>query len=234
MRLVAISGGFDPIHIGHLHLMREAKQFGDSLLVILTRDDQLIRKKGYVFMPYQERKEVIENIKWVDRVVENIDHDISSCESLEIYSPNVYARGGDTLDKDHLLESRVCKELGIKIVVGVGGVKKEQSSSALAGKKKNGRKVVWAIDIDGKICSNEPIGKYELHQPNFDYIQRVNRHYEQGEIIKLFTARGSSSHIDWRDLTEKQLKEWGVKYHELIFKKPSFDFSDDDKNRELK
>ena len=94
MRIIAVSGSFDPIHRGHLHLIQEAKKLGDYLMVILARDEQLILKKGYVFMPYLERKEVLESIRWVDEVVENVDQDISSCKTLAKYQPHIYARGG--------------------------------------------------------------------------------------------------------------------------------------------
>lgn len=130
---IAISGGFDPIHIGHCRNIKEAKKLGDYLLVILTRDDQLIQKKGFVFMPYEERKEILESIKWVDKVVKNIDKDLSSKESLKFYRPivNIFAKGGDSWDEDNLPEKEICKKLEIKIVFGIGGFNKIRSSSEL-------------------------------------------------------------------------------------------------------
>ena len=63
MITVAVSGGYDPIHIGHVRSIREGKKLGDKLIIILTRDDQLIQKKGYYFMPYEERKEILEELE---------------------------------------------------------------------------------------------------------------------------------------------------------------------------
>jgi cytidyltransferase-like protein len=130
MVVVAVSGGFDPIHIGHIRSIKEAKKLGDELIVILTRDDQLIQKKGYYFMPYDERKEILESIVCVDRVVPNIDADVTSNESLEYYRPNIFAKGGDrTEDNMPEIEKTVCERIGCKIVYGVGGAKIQSSSS---------------------------------------------------------------------------------------------------------
>lgn len=68
-KLVVVSGGFDPIHIGHIRMITEAKKFGDKLIVIINNDNWLIKKKGYFFMPEKERKEIIEAISGVDKVV---------------------------------------------------------------------------------------------------------------------------------------------------------------------
>ena len=88
---------------------------------------------------------------------------------------------------------------------------------------------VYAFDIDGTICSD--INRvYEKAEPINEMIEIINRLYEEGNSIKIFTARGASSGIDWTELTKKQLVEWKVKYHELIMnKKPSFDLLIDDK-----
>src|SRR3989344_4130472 len=67
--VVAVSGGFDPVHVGHAHLFRDARALGDKLVVILNDDAWLKRKKGYVFMPQHERKELLESIRWVDEGV---------------------------------------------------------------------------------------------------------------------------------------------------------------------
>jgi len=130
MITVAVSGGFDPVHIGHIRSFREAKKLGDKLMIILTRDDQLIRKKGYYFMPFEERKEILERIEGVDRVVPNIDDDITSNESLEYYRPDIFAKGGDrTEDNMPEIEKELCTKIGCKIVYGIGGDKIQSSSS---------------------------------------------------------------------------------------------------------
>ena len=131
-KIVATAGSFDPVHIGHVRHFKEAKKLGDYLLVILTRDDQLIKKKGFIFMLYQERKEILEAIKWVDEVVENVDEGITSTKSLEKYKPAIFAKGGDrTPDNMPLEEIEVCKKIKCDIIYNVGGGK-IQSSSELA------------------------------------------------------------------------------------------------------
>lgn len=129
MRIVAVSGGFDPIHVGHLRSIQEARELGDSIMVILTRDDQLIHKKGYCFMPYHERKEILMRIQGVDIVLPNIDFDLSSAQSLELYRPDIFAKGGDRIE-DNMpeIEKYVCKQIGCEIVYGVGGGKVQSSS----------------------------------------------------------------------------------------------------------
>ena len=130
MITVAVSGGYDPIHIGHVRSIREGKKLGDKLIIILTRDDQLIQKKGYYFMPFEERKEILESIVGVDRVVPNVDEDITSNESLEYYRPDIFAKGGDR-SEDNMpeIEKMMCAKIGCKIVYSVGGDKIQSSSS---------------------------------------------------------------------------------------------------------
>lgn len=89
-------------------------------------------------------------------------------------------------------------------------------------------RLVYCFDIDGTLCTNTH-GEYELAEPYVDRIVHVNGLYEDGHIIKLFTARGSTTGIDWRDLTQQQLALWGVRYHELILGKPHADIFVDDK-----
>jgi cytidyltransferase-like protein len=132
MKIVAISGGFDPIHVGHIRNIKEAKKLGDKLVVILMRDDQLFEKKGYCFMTYRERKEILESIEAVDIVVPNIDSGITCNASLERYRPNILAKGGDrTEDNMPEIEKEVCAKVGCKIVYGVGGGKIQSSSSLI-------------------------------------------------------------------------------------------------------
>jgi hypothetical protein len=90
--------------------------------------------------------------------------------------------------------------------------------------------MIYYIDIDDTICTlSEPM-KYESAQPIPCAIQKVNQLYDAGHTVRFWTARGTVSGIDWRELTESQLKSWGVKYHSLIFGKPAYDFFIDDKN----
>ena len=88
--------------------------------------------------------------------------------------------------------------------------------------------MIYCFDIDGTLCSNTE-GAYESAQPYARIIARANALYDAGHKIILQTARGSTTGIDWRELTENQLREWGVKYHELLFGKPTADVYIDDK-----
>lgn len=87
---------------------------------------------------------------------------------------------------------------------------------------------IFCIDLDGTLCTNT-FGDYEKALPLNGAISKVNSLYEQGNTIKIFTARGSGSGKDWRHVTEFQLKNWQVRYHELILGKPEADFYIDDK-----
>ena len=126
-KIVTVSGGFDPVHIGHVRMIREASKLG-KLVVILNNDTFLIRKKGSPFMPLEERKEILENIKGVDSVFVSIDEDDSVCKSLEAIKPDIFANGGDRKDESEIRETEVCKRLGIEMIFNVGGGKVQSSS----------------------------------------------------------------------------------------------------------
>lgn len=122
---------FDPIHIGHLNLFKEAKKLGDKLVVILNNDAWLMKKKGYVFMPLEDRKAVLESLSYVDEVyvTKHVfdDKDISVCEALKDIKPDVFANGGDRI-VTNIPELALCEELGIEMVFQVGGEKIRSSS----------------------------------------------------------------------------------------------------------
>ena len=91
-----------------------------------------------------------------------------------------------------------------------------------------GKSLIYCFDIDGTLCDNTD-GNYEQAEPYPKRIALVNALYSAGHVIKLFTARGSTTGIDWRELTERQLRVWLVNYHELIMGKPDADVFIDDK-----
>lgn len=140
-RVVAISGGFDPLHDGHYRLIEEALKLGDFLLVILTRDDQLVQKKGKYWITYNARKYMLDFLlsgKGVEyRVVPNIDNDLTSVKSIIKYQPiHVYAKGGDTWDINNLPEREACEVFGTEIVFGIGGFDKDKGSSDIKNEDK--------------------------------------------------------------------------------------------------
>ena len=136
--LIVVSGGFDPIHIGHIRMIRDAARYG-NVMVIINSDEWLIRKKGYVFMPYKERSEIVGNIKGVVAVTSVDDSDGTVCEALKRHKPDAFANGGDR-KTENTPEMDICKELGIQMLWGVGGNDKPQSSSWLVNKLKENKK----------------------------------------------------------------------------------------------
>jgi len=135
--IVATSGGFDPIHIGHVRLFQEAKKLGDELVVILNNDNWLLKKKGYVFMPQEERIEILQALDVVDRVILSRHspnpEDMSVCRELQELRPHVFANGGDRKE-DNVPEVMVCDEMGCRMVFNIGAGGKVQSSSWLVDK----------------------------------------------------------------------------------------------------
>jgi D-beta-D-heptose 7-phosphate kinase/D-beta-D-heptose 1-phosphate adenosyltransferase len=151
--IVAVSGGFDPLHSGHTRLFEAAQKLGDELVVILNNDHWLEKKKGFVFMNEKERTEVIKALRAVDRVVltshKKNPKDMSVCKELRKIRPHIFANGGDRTKKDAKKknsslnpEAALCEELGIALAFNVGRGGKVQSSSWLLSRyaARNGRK----------------------------------------------------------------------------------------------
>jgi cytidyltransferase-like protein len=136
VKTVAVSGGFDPVHIGHIRLLEAAKKLGDKLVVIINNDAWLTTfKKEKPFMPEEERVEIIKALRAVDEVVltDHVmgDEDRSVARTLRKVCPDIFANGGDRdpkLDDVPTPEYEICKELGIQMVWGVGGEKIQSSS----------------------------------------------------------------------------------------------------------
>jgi cytidyltransferase-like protein len=134
MKKVAISGGFDPIHKGHIRLIKEARKLGDYLIVILNNDNWLKKKKGKIFMDEDERKEILEAIGGVNAVFVSIHPqsciDMSVSKEIEILLPDIFANGGDRTSKN-TPEKEICRKLNIPMIFNVGGTKVQSSSELL-------------------------------------------------------------------------------------------------------
>ena len=131
-KTIAISGYFDPLHVGHIEYIEMAAQLGDELVVIVNNDYQAELKKGKSFMQEDDRLRIVAALKHVDSAFLSIDADRSVCESLRAVSPDIFANGGDRAN-DEIPEAKVCRELGINIVDGLGD--KIRSSSEYTGLK---------------------------------------------------------------------------------------------------
>jgi D-beta-D-heptose 7-phosphate kinase/D-beta-D-heptose 1-phosphate adenosyltransferase len=130
MKKVAISGYFDPIHVGHLDYIELSKKLGDYLIVIINNNNQCKLKKGKSFMDEKDRMKIVSSIQWVDEVYLSIDQDKTVCKSLEALKPDIFTNGGDRHNKE-IPEAVVCRKYGIELLDGMG--KKIRSSSDLTG-----------------------------------------------------------------------------------------------------
>lgn len=127
--LIAVSGGFDPVHGGHIDYLEGAATYG-RLIVILNTDTWLIRKKGFCFMKWEERKRVLMALECVHDVYMAHDDDGTVCEDLSHFGTlDYFGKGGDRT-RYNTPEDRLCNDLGIKVIYGLGG-RKTQSSSQL-------------------------------------------------------------------------------------------------------
>ena len=142
--VVAVAGGWDPLHAGHIAHLRGARSLGDKLIVITHTDEMMVRKKGYVFLPLAERLEILKELRCVNQVVvaeDYGDQDGTVTRSLEAIPAHIFAKGGDrTVDNMPESEKEVCERLGIEIVYEVG--EKINSSSALV---KKAAQTLWSL-----------------------------------------------------------------------------------------
>jgi D-beta-D-heptose 7-phosphate kinase/D-beta-D-heptose 1-phosphate adenosyltransferase len=128
-KVVATSGGFDPIHPGHISCIIQSKQYGDTLVVIVNGDAFLTAKKGRPFQNLETRSLIVSGIKEVDYVIPfEIDNDQTVIKALEYIKPNIFTKGGDRVDKASLPEWGVCHRHKIEIIFNVGEGKKWSSS----------------------------------------------------------------------------------------------------------
>ncbi len=131
MKIVLVTGGFDPLHSGHIAYFKAAKTLGDRLVVGLNSDEWLTRKKGRPFMPLQERMAIVGNLEVVDEVVVYNDDDNSSCNAIELVKKRypdahiIFANGGDRTANN--IPEMVFAD--VEFVFGVGGEDKKNSSS---------------------------------------------------------------------------------------------------------
>jgi cytidyltransferase-like protein len=140
MRVVVVSGYFNPIHGGHLDYLEGAKKLGDYLIVIVNNDNQVETKGSKPFMDCQERMRIVEALQCVNKAVESVDEDGSVVTTLNIlhtkyslewdFDEMIFANGGDR-KSDNIPEYELCEERGIKMAFNVGGGKTQSSSELI-------------------------------------------------------------------------------------------------------
>ena len=133
MDVVLVTGGFDPLHSGHIAYFKSAREFGHSLCVGVNSDDWLTRKKGKPFMDVGERMSIIKELKCVDLAIEFIDKDDSACDAintaLQVYDNVLFCNGGDRGSVNTPEYERYRHDKRVDFKFGVGGEDKKNSSS---------------------------------------------------------------------------------------------------------
>lgn len=141
MRIVLVTGGFDPIHSGHISYLREAKKLGDKLFVGINSDAWLERKKGAAFLPYNERYMITGSLDMVDRIIPFNDDDNTACDAIEFIlkttsSDVIFANGGDRNNTTTPEYEKYSNHPSVEFAFGVGGDDKKNSSSWILDKWK--------------------------------------------------------------------------------------------------
>ncbi len=120
MKIVAVSGYFNPLHVGHLEMIQMAKKLGDKLVAIVNNDYQVNLKGSVPFMSQADRLKIVAALREVDSVFLSIDKDKSVCKSLARVKPDIFANGGDRHSINDVPEYSICQKLNIKMVDGLG------------------------------------------------------------------------------------------------------------------
>ncbi len=130
--VVAVSGYFNPLHVGHLEMIQKSKKLGNKLVAIVNSDFQVNLKGSVPFMSEKDRLRIIAALKDVDKVFLSIDRDKTVCKSLAKLRPDIFANGGDRKSLGDVPEYPICQKLGIKMVDGLG--RKIRASSEMIAK----------------------------------------------------------------------------------------------------
>jgi cytidyltransferase-like protein len=137
LRISIVSGYFNPLHVGHIRMMKAAAELADRLVVIVNNDEQQMMKKGRIITPLDDRLEIVRALRIVDEAVPAIDEDATvkqTLASLRERYPSAsltFANGGDRSATSVIAEAELCEALGIGLQLGVGGTEKADSSSRI-------------------------------------------------------------------------------------------------------
>tara|TARA_A100001234_G_C12561280_1_gene357505 strand:+ start:76 stop:861 length:786 start_codon:yes stop_codon:yes gene_type:complete len=207
--LTVVSGGFDPLHSGHINYLKSARKLGDRLLVLLNSDNWLIEKKSKFFLPFDERKIILDSLSSVDEVLDFEDDKLGSCveglkKIMNKYPDNkiIFCNGGDR-DSKNIPEMILD---GIEFRFGVGGNNKKNSSSDIL---KN-----WTFESENRRWGNF----YELFRDRNVKVKELNvmpnqgmsfqRHFYRNEIW--FVSQGACQ-VNFSKTTEKEKKNIKLK-----------------------
>lgn len=174
-KTVAVAGHFCPLHSGHLKLFEEARALGDRLVVIVANDEQVLKKSHKIFMPVEERVQILEGLKIVDEVVISCDETPDVCETLRVVKPDIFASGCGPEHSDAIEEKKVCDELGIEAVYRVGGEKVNSSSDILSPWS---HQIIKKVKVEGlKFFTPDyfPL-QIGMHEPKTDRVVKMHRH----------------------------------------------------------
>jgi glycerol-3-phosphate cytidylyltransferase/D-beta-D-heptose 7-phosphate kinase/D-beta-D-heptose 1-phosphate adenosyltransferase len=150
VKVVIVSGYFNPLHGGHLDMIEAARELGDKLIVIVNNDQQQVLKKGKIILDEQNRLRLMRALKGVDQVILSIDGDPTIIKTLAMVAGQypgdglIFANGGDRSSEKAVPETEICKKNNIEMVFGVGGDTKSDSSTRInqaTGKETEGAKV---------------------------------------------------------------------------------------------
>ena len=215
MKTIFTNGCFDILHRGHVELLQYCKTMG-KVIVGLNSDSSVKKLKGEnrPINNQKDRKKILEALNCVDEVI--IFEEETPLSLIQNIKPDIIVKGGD-YDKQQVVGNKIAE---VKIFNFVQGYSSTKSISKMSNEK------TYVVDIDGTICTNSN-GNYENAKPLYDRISKINQLYNLGNTIIFQTARGMGRHENKRDLaisdfydfTRNQLNSWGVKYHQLFFRK---------------
>lgn len=227
MKIVFTTGTFDVLHYGHINLLQKAKEMGDALVVGLNET-----KNGNVtYYSYEDRKRMLEAIRYVDKVVK-IEKQKDKYKHLK--NADIFAIGSDYIGFDDIKEiAKYCEVRFIERTPNISSTKVKRHLG-------DGTKYkTFVIDLDDTINFTEN-RDFENSKPYPEVINKINKLYDEGWKIIIFTARGGKScktleekEKKYRQVTEDWLRKNGVRYNELMFGKPNADYYVDDKNMSI-
>ena len=216
-KISVVSGGFDPIHSGHIAYLKEAKKFGDKLIVLLNSDKWLENKKGSFFMPFKERRIILENLSLVDKVMCFEDDENGSCimglKDIKKKYPNydiIFCNGGDRTRNN--IPEMILTEISFKFGVG-GNYKKNSSSSILKSWNYKKESRVWGEFFNLFVEDNVKIKELIIHPKKGMSFQK---HLHRNEIW--FVSEGSCL-VNYSKTTESEKKEHLLLKEDVFFVK---------------